>query len=203
MAQQLLLVRHAALAAEHKGRYIGATDVPLGPSGLEQSRALAHLLALKKPLKCFCSPSVRARQTAQAISEYMSLPTQVDDDLQEVDFGQWEGKKFDEIAAGYPDEVKQWAEHFEDFTFPGGESVEAFMERVRRAADRVAHDPAETVLAVTHGGVIRHMICHFLGLEPWRYILFDVQYSTCATVRLFNGKGILTGLNERWLGEGG
>jgi broad specificity phosphatase PhoE len=133
----------------------------------------------------------------------MSLPTQVDDDLREVDFGQWEGKRFDEIAAGYPDEVKQWGEHFEDFTFPGGESVEAFMERVRRAADRAAQDPAETVLAVTHGGVIRHMICHFLGLEPWRYILFDVQCSTCATVKLFNGKGILTGLNERWLGEGG
>ena len=69
-----------------------------------------------------------------------------------------------------------------------------FLCRVQAAAERLVDAEAGTVLAVTHGGVIRAMICHLLGLEPrhtWR--------STCPTaalavIDLFDGKGVLAGL---------
>jgi hypothetical protein len=44
--------------------------------------------------------------------------------------------------------------------------------------------------------VIRSMICHLLGLPPRDYILFDVACGACATLAVFGGKGVLTGLNQ-------
>ena len=68
--------------------------------------------------------------------------------------------------------------------------------RVQAAADRLAGDAAETVLAVTHGGVIRAMICHLLGLEPRHYVLFNVGYAALAVIDLFDGGGVLSGLQN-------
>lgn len=153
MASQLLLVRHANIAPQYAGRYVGSTDVPAEPHGLQQARELAKLVRSRRLGRCFCSPLVRARQTAEVICESTDLRTQVDDDLREVDFGQWEGKTFDEIAAEDPETVDRWADFSEDFAFPGGESVGGFLARIRRAARRLAEDSAGVVLAVTHAGV--------------------------------------------------
>ena len=78
-----------------------------------------------------------------------------------------------------------------DFAFPGGEGLAGFFERVSAAADRLAADDADTVLAVTHGGVIRAMICHLLSLERRHYVLFDVDYAAVVVLRLFDGRGVL------------
>ena len=157
---------------------------------------MAPLIQARGPATSYCSPLLRARQTADCIVPQALLPIQIDDDLREIDFGLWEGKTFDEIAVEDPAAVGRWAQFCEDFTFPEGDSVGGFLARIRRAADRLAHDGADTVLAITHGGVIRAMICHFLGLNPRQYVLFNVRCATCATIDLFDGKGVLSGLNE-------
>ena len=169
---------------------------------MEQARELAELVRSRRPGRCFCSPLVRARQTAEVICESTDLRTQVDDDLREVDFGQWEGKTFDEIAAEDPERVDRWADFSEDFAFPGGESVGGFLARIRRAARRLAEDSAGVVLAVTHAGVIRGMICYLLGLPSRHYLLFNVRHATCTTIDLADGKGVLSELNERCISEG-
>jgi len=201
MACQLLLIRHANIAPQYAGRYVGSTDVPAEPHGLQQARELAKLVRSRRPGRCFCSPLVRARQTAEVICESTDLRAQVDDDLREVDFGQWEGKTFDEIAAENPETVDRWADFSEDFAFPGGESVGSFLARIGRAARRLADDSADVVLAVTHAGVIRGMICHLLGLPSRHYLLFAVRHATCTTISLADGKGVLSGLNEQCISE--
>ena len=201
MAYQLLLVRHANIGPQYAGRYVGSTDVPAEPQGLQQARELAGLVQSRRPGRCFCSPLVRARQTAEAICESTSLRIEFDEDLCEVDFGEWEGKAFDEIAAEDPAMVDRWAEFSDDFTFPGGESVGGFLSRIHRAADRLAKDSADVVLVVTHAGVMRGMICHFLGLPSSNYLLFGVRHATCTTIELADGKGVLSGLNEQCISE--
>ncbi len=88
--------------------------------------------------------------------------------------------------------MDRWAAFEFDFAFPGGESLAGFLERVRQSADRMAHDPADTVLAVTHGGAIRAIICHLLGLDPRNYVLFEVEYAAAVVLHLFDGRGVLT-----------
>ncbi len=192
MATRLLLLRHARIEARYVGRLIGATDLPLDPAGEAQARTLAERLARWTPQACYCSPMQRCRQTAAAAVP--DLPPQVDADLREIDFGEWETRTFAEAAGDNPALVDRWAAFSPDFAFPGGESVGGFLCRVRGAAQRLVDAEARTVLAVTHGGIVRTMLCHLLGLEPRHYVAFDVPYCGLAVIDLLDGKGVLAAL---------
>jgi alpha-ribazole phosphatase len=194
MARRLLLVRHARIECGRAGRLVGATDVPLDDFGQSQARALACRVARLAPSRCYCSPMKRCRQTALAIVPGMTINFL--DELREIDFGRWENRSFQEVAAEAPALVDRWAAFETDFAFPGGEGLGSFLRRVHAAAERMTHDDSETVLAVTHGGVIRAMICHLLGLEPRQYVLFDVGYAATAVIDLHDGKGVLSALES-------
>ncbi len=82
------------------------------------------------------------------------------------------------------------------FTFPGGEGITDFLQRIERVGKRIASHESETVIVFAHGGVIRALICFFLGLEPAHYILFEIDNASVTTVRLFGNNGVLAGLND-------
>ncbi len=119
------------------------------------------------------------------------LKIEIDPALREIDFGRWENCRFEDLKVAEPALVDRWAAFEFDFAFPGGESLRGFLDRVAAAADRMAHDPADTVLAVTHGGAIRAIICHLLGLDPRNYVLFEVEYAAAVVLHLFDGRGVL------------
>ena len=202
MARQLLLVRHACIAPELGGRYIGSTDCDLGPEASGQVQALSAFLRTRPPATCFFSPLLRARRTAEMLCAGLGIDSRVDADLREVDFGDWEGLTFDQIACGWQEEVEAWARFSPEFTFPGGERVGDFLSRIHRVAKRLANDPAEVVLAVAHGGVVKSLICHYLGVEARQYLLFRVPYATCGVIELHDVRGVLSGLGLTGLGEG-
>lgn len=195
MARRLILARHASVGEEFAGRYLGATDTPLSPRGVEQAKRLGQWLCGQSIGRCYVSPMLRTRQTAELLPFTQNSELRTLHDLREVHFGHWEGKTFAEVSAADPLAVERWATWQADFAFPGGESISAFLSRVQFAADELAKDPADVVLAVTHGGVIRAMICHLLGLDARNYLLFGVKPAACAVIDVFDGKGVLTGLN--------
>jgi len=192
LASHLILVRHASVQRSVPPRFLGRTDVPLDEHGRRQAAGLAALASRRKPQRLLASPLRRAQETAHAIARPLGLEVQSDPDLREIDFGRWEGMTFDEIQAADPKAVSQWNAWSYDFTPPGGERLGDFLDRVRRAAGRLAADPAEVVMAVTHGGVIRSALCHLLGLPARNYLLFDVQPAALVGVRLFDGRGVLS-----------
>ena len=194
MATRLLLLRHARIAARYVGRLIGASDLPLDPAGEAQARSVAQRVRRWAPQACYCSPLERCRQTASAAAP--DLPPQMDMDLREIDFGEWERRTFAEAAGDNPSLVDRWAAFSPEFAFPGGESLRGFLSRVQSAAQRLAQAEALTVLAVTHGGVVRTMLCHLLGLEARHYLAFDVPYAALAVIDLFDGKGVLAALER-------
>lgn len=200
MVQRLLLLRHARIAADFVGKLVGSTDLALDRLGMLQARSLAARLARWKPEAGVCSPMLRCRQTAEA-----ALPgfrVEVEDDLREIDFGQWECRTFAEAAAENPTLADRWAAFAPDLAFPGGEDLRSFLRRVRGVADRLVRARASTVLAVTHGGVIRAMLCHLLGLEPRHFMAFGVPYAALAVIDVFDGKGVLTALEPPDAREG-
>ena len=188
-------MRHGDVGEEYCGRYIGSSNVPLSAAGVHRVEGMADLFPRGDSLLCLCSPLRRCRETAGVVSRVTGLDFAVDPDLREVDFGDWEGKTFAEISEAFPAEVERWSA-FDGFAFPGGESVAHFLARVRRAAGRMAKVREDAVLACTHGGVIRSLICHFLGIPPKNYLLFAVKPASLTTVELFAGGGVLVGLNE-------
>ena len=124
------------------------------------------------------------------------------ENLREIDFGRWEGMSFAEIAAADPAAVDRWAALDDAFAFPEGEGIKAFQERIRAVAERIAADPAGTVILFAHGGVIRFLICHFLGLQDRHHLLFDIRPASLSEIRIDGGCGVLTRLNDRHHLEG-
>jgi len=190
--KKLLLLRHARHAAAESRSFIGSTDLPLSEDGRLQAAAIAPFLRRHHPERCFCSPLLRCIET---ISPFSEIAKEINVDLREVDFGRWEGKTFDQIQAMDPDTVEQWANFDPEFSFPGGERLGDFFARIDRVAESILSCPEKTILVVTHAGIIRALICRFLGLHPRQYLLFHIEFGSLAILDLFDDKGVLRALN--------
>lgn len=186
MANRLLLLRHGSLGTTQVGRFIGSTDLSLTPEGREQVRRMASVVRSFEPDRYFSSPKTRCRETVATLE--LPLEVTFDSSLRELEFGDWEGRTFAEVAAADPAMVGRFATLAPEFVFPGGECLADFFSRVHGMADRLAADPASTVLVVAHGGVIRAILCHLLGLEPRQHLAFDIQYASLAVLDLFEDR---------------
>ncbi|MEW6693449.1 MAG: histidine phosphatase family protein [Pseudomonadota bacterium] len=153
---RLWLVRHAATTAP-PDVCIGRTDVPASDDATAQAARRLHA-ALPARLAWRVSPSVRARQLAQglqALRPHLRAPV-VDARLAELDFGAWEGQRWDAVPRA---ELDAWAAAFADHRPGGGESVRALLRRVRAALHTVVDDaPALDQVWITHAGVIRAVL---------------------------------------------
>lgn len=194
---QVYLVRHGDTGEPLKGRFVGRRDVPLGPLGQRQAAALVRCRELQLCREAFCSPMLRVRETIGQSG--LDLVCQQDPDLREIDFGHWEGLSFAEISSDYPAGVDRWARLESDFCFPGGEAYADFLGRIQKAAERIARTAASQTAPVAvfaHGGVIRALICHWLGLPAKHYLLFEIEPASVSALRLFGDRGVLTRLND-------
>lgn len=158
---KLWLVRHALpLAAE--GLCYGASDVAADPrASLQAAGMLARVLP--RALGVRCSPLRRCRQLADALRVLRpDLGGRVDARLAEMDFGQWEGRRWVDIAQH---EFAAWTADFTGYRCGGGESVGRLLARVEEAlADARRADT--DALWITHGGVIRAVRLRAGGVAP-------------------------------------
>ncbi len=202
MAETLILIRHGEVEGSRERRFLGATDAPLTELGKQQGKSLSERLRKEASFAVFSSPLGRARETARLALAGLECEIETLDDLREIHFGEWEGLTFEEAEASDPDRVRAWCEDGAGFRFPHGESVAEFRERVCRAGEALARRPERKVVVFAHGGVIRSLICHYLGLPMEHYLLFEVLPASWTTIRLFGERGILTGLNDLGHWEG-
>ncbi len=189
-ATDLFLARHGEVSGT--GAYIGSSDPPLTETGRSQALTLARALPLS-PVRCLCSPLLRARQTAGIVARYHDLAPEYIADLREIDFGRWEGLTFADIEASEAELVGRWLSDGADFTFPEGENIRSFRRRVCALAPALT--ALGNTLVVAHGGVIRALICYFLGLELDEYLSFDVRPGGLTILRINKGGATLKGFN--------
>lgn len=191
LTKKLYLMRHGATPLS--GCYVGSTDIDLSTSGMAQVQRTAKVLRQEKITKVFCSPLIRCRQTFKLLDLYVHAD--FDPLLREIDFGKWETKTFKEIVSIDKDLVDVWASGVESFSFPEGESLKNFRKRVRRFKEKIYACEDQTILVVSHGGIIRHLICELLGLVSDKYLVFQVLPGTFSSLQLHSEGGVLTGFN--------
>lgn len=196
MKKTIFIVRHGETDGNRHRRFIGSTDLPLNDEGRAQVLSLKPLIGSLGFGKCLCSPYLRCRETAGILLEDSPLMPEIEEDIREADFGKWEGMTFDEISAAYPDNVRRWASFDEEFSFPQGEVLRDFLARVKSFASQIDTFQDDKILLVTHGGVIRFLLCHWLRLHPRNHIIFELSLAALTTVKLYDGMGMLAGLNE-------
>lgn len=162
---RLWLVRHGEPHSDIRGRCYGRLDAGLSDAGRAQLERVALALSDERLSALYASPRVRTQESAEAIARFQSCAVQTDEDLREIDFGDFEGRAYDEIARLYPAIYQQWMEHPTEVQFPNGESFQAMRQRVLSTAKRlVAVHRGETIAIVSHGGVNRILLAEALGV---------------------------------------
>jgi broad specificity phosphatase PhoE len=162
MTAMLVFVRHGRTLHNAEGRLLGRTDVSLDDVGRLQ--AIAAAVTIGAVDRVVSSPLERTRATAAEFGR----PVEVDERWIELDYGSWEGRRVDEVAAA---DWLHWRQDL-DFTPPGGESLRDVGRRVREACNELAADAADqTIVVVTHVSPLKAAIAWALGVgdeTSWR-----------------------------------
>ena len=153
----IYLARHGETAWSLTGQHTGLTDLPLTERGERTARRLGERLKGLTFAKVFASPLQRAARTCELAG--FGAAAEVDNNLVEWNYGQYEGRRGAEIRAERPD----W-QLFRDGC-PGGESPQQVAARADRVVSRVRAVQGN-VLLFTSGHFIRVLACRWLGLEP-------------------------------------
>lgn len=151
------LARHGETAWSLSGQHTGLTDLPLTEHGRRTAQKLGERLKGLTVAKVFTSPLKRARQTCELAG--FGAQAEIDSDLVEWDYGEYEGRHGADIRAERPD----W-NLFRDGC-PGGETPEQVTIRADRVVRR-AHAIDGNVLLFTSGHFMRVLVARWLGLEP-------------------------------------
>lgn len=154
----VVLMRHGETAWNRDRRIMGDLDVPLTDEGRAQCRAAAALLEGLRIDRVVASPLARAVESAGIVASRLGRPVTEDARLVEVRFGEWQGLTYDEVASD--PRYHAFAADPVSVATPGGETVAAVQQRALEALAGIT--PGETVLFVTHGDLIRTLLCHFL-----------------------------------------
>jgi alpha-ribazole phosphatase len=199
MTTRLLLVRHGRTAYNAEVRFMGQLDIPLDDLGRRQVQAVARRLASEAPAAIYTSDLTRARDTALAIQSAIpsSPPVHVDARLTEGHFGDWQGKKYDDLLTQDAERLANWEADRLGVAPPNGESLEDIARRVKAAYDDIcAAHPDETAIITAHGGSLQVLIVLALGLPLEAYWQVDVSNASLTQLDIFDAAAVLHLLND-------
>jgi len=190
---ELILLRHGETEWSRSGQHTGRTDIPLTERGEAAAAALAPALARRDITAVFSSPAGRARRTAELAG---LRDVQTDPDLQEWDYGGYEGQTTPQIQAGRPG----WY-LWRDGVIPGdadhpGETAAGVGKRVDAVLARVAPLLADgDVALVAHGHSLRILTARYLELEATDGRLFRLDTGTLSTLGTEHGRPVISSWN--------
>jgi alpha-ribazole phosphatase len=193
---RLLLVRHGETDWNLGRRFQGHSDVPLNKVGLQQAKALRNRLSDETIELIYSSDLERAYKTAKIISTGKNK-LQTDARLREIHFGGWEGLTYNEIQEKYPAQLASWEQDVYKTAPPHGETLEQLAGHTQSLLNdlRVDHK-AETILVVTHGGVIKVLICLALNLPATLYWQFHISPASLSEIAFYPAGAILNFMND-------
>jgi probable phosphoglycerate mutase len=175
---EVVLVRHGETEWTLTGQHTGRTDIPLTDRGRQQAQLLEPLLSTANFALVLSSPLQRARETCELAG--LGARMQLEPDLMEWDYGQYEG-----ITSK---EIKRTAPNWMVFTdgCPGGETPDQVGARVDRLIDRI-RPVAGRVALFAHGHLLRVFVARWIGIPPSAGQHFLLDTSTVGVLGYYQG----------------
>ena len=199
MTTQLYLIRHGESTWNQAGRVQGWGDPALSARGVAQAAALARRFRRQPLHRIYASPLKRARQTARPVAEIAGLPVHPVADLREVGLGRWEGRPVAHLRQRHAALYRTWLQTPSRAQIPGAEGIPVFRRRVIGAFRGILEeaDHGAMVALVTHGGVIRVILAHVLGI-PFDPLMRGISLGNTSITRITRTRGRLavTVLND-------
>ncbi len=182
----LYIMRHGRTDWNDENRLQGKTDIPLNEEGREMARRAAKEYADVHFDICFCSPLIRAKETAEILLKGRNVPVVTDERLEEMGFGVYEGSKDYFENAEYP--LNLFFEHPAEYVAPvkDGESMEELFKRTGEFLEEKVYPElkeGKDVLIVGHGAMNSAIICQVKkkNLEDF----WSDGIENCKLLRLF------------------
>lgn len=162
---KVILVRHGETVWNTEGKEMGQLDSPLTSKGIWQAELLADRLE-KMDFRAMCSSDLgRAYDTAKIIASKKGIEIKIDTRLRERNMGIFQGLTTSEMKSRFPIEWKQYQEGGFEYVIPKGESARQRVERTVTCLNELSErHPGETILCVTHTGILMGFFQYVLGL---------------------------------------
>jgi broad specificity phosphatase PhoE len=165
----VFLIRHGVTAWHAEGRVLGQRDIPLSENGIAQAEEAAAAVRGVKMSEVLSSPLQRAIQTAEIIGQAAGIEVARDPRLIDFQLGKWTGMTYEDVAKN--EEYKRFVQQPDAERIPGGESLDDIRRRAVSAVEQALADNAtgDALAIVTHAGIIRVLITHYMGSQPANY----------------------------------
>ncbi|MCS5634073.1 MAG: histidine phosphatase family protein [SAR324 cluster bacterium] len=172
---EIILIRHGETEWNSQKRMQGHSNSDLSSVGQAQIQALGQWMKNVPFDLIYSSDSLRAKQTAEAITQFSGHELQFDQRLREKNLGVFEGLTSEEARERHPEVFRLFKTAGSKYVIDEGESTQQLQDRALEIVNeiRIKH-PEERVLLVTHGGFIRVVMKHSLGLSletPTRFLI--------------------------------
>ena len=172
---EIILIRHGETEWNSQQRMQGHSNSDLSSVGQAQIQALGQWMKNAPFDLIYSSDSLRAKQTAEAITQFSGHELKIDLRLREKNLGVFEGLTSEEARERHPEVFRLFKTAGSKYVIDEGESTQQLQDRALEIVDeiRIKH-PEERVLLVTHGGFIRVVMKHSLGLSletPTRFLI--------------------------------
>ncbi|MEI6222357.1 MAG: histidine phosphatase family protein [bacterium] len=172
MITKLFLLRHGETEWNLQNRFQGQKDSPLTALGQEQVAAAGKELQHEPIDAVYISSLGRTLHTYEILKPFLKQThtTHISDRIVERSFGEGEGMTRAELEVHFPEEMATFKSNQYNWKLPGGESYSDTRKRASAFTDEVlANNDEKTILFITHGGVVKALLIHYLNLplEPW------------------------------------
>lgn len=173
----LTLIRHTAPRIG-PGICYGQLDMEVADSFAVEAAAVTNWL---HPVELIItSPLLRTRRLAEHLAAAHRCELRSDARLMEMNFGDWEGRAWDDIARS---EIDAWSADILHFTPPNGESAQQMMQRVNTMMQDLAQLPQQHIAIVAHGGSMRAALAQLARIPLSRTLNWQIDYGAVMNIR--------------------
>jgi len=193
----LLIARHGETEWNAAGRIQGHTDIGLSSNGADQARSLGKRLSGLSIDAAYSSDLTRTSETAKLALGDRHIVLNQTPMLREYNKGEFEGMTLSEIKARFPNEYLKYLEKDLDYAPKGGETTREVSVRIARIIGEIKSKHInQTVLIVSHGGVLRAAMVSLLGMPMegnWSFVFGNCGLTIIDT---FDDNAVLRQFND-------
>lgn len=183
---KIILVRHGLTLWNGERKIQGHSNIELAPEGIAQAELLAKNFPLENISAIYSSDLSRAKVTAEILAKKFNLPVQLEKNLREAHWGDWEGKKLSEIEKSDPVNYERFFHNPEELQIKNAETFAQLQERAFSTFKKIiAAHPDENIIIVAHGAINRTILCSILEI-PLKKMWAVSQFNTAVNVIRFD-----------------
>lgn len=201
METTVYLIRHGITEWHKEKKVLGQRDIGLNAEGILQAQAVARVLAEIPIGEVISSPMLRAVQTAEIVAGQFGIEVARDPRLADFRVGKWEGMSYADVSAS-PEYQRFLTDPLSE-RIPGGEDLKQIRDRAVSAVEQALEDcPAgESVAVITHAGIVRVVLAHYLGSNPANYHRLRVSPGSISILSFADDRELPRVLAVNWRGS--